>query len=310
MKLKIAISEEWWALLLNQSMMILLIIARWLMPKGDLTRDQLSGLLLYYLGTASDIVDFFSVLSEGDDLLLNKVFIYTILVTWVWSMFQFVFVVTMTVGGDAGKSEDDNKPADDDKMEKGKLHVSKEFLMDNEVKLSWWKRLKKNISIILASEAWAITISMVMQDGPFACVRLLCLFYWNIRTYTNYFFTFKNVLVLCLQIYRLVAVYEEYKKSKAQEEEEHKEELHDHLRNAKLKTRAITALTMGFKKKKIAPAPDVLEDYSDEETDVNETDMEETDVEETEVEETEVEETDAETTYRSDTTGSITPVSC
>ena len=64
MNLKFKLSDEWWSLLLNQSMMILLIIARWLMPKGDLSRDQLSALLLYYLGTASDIVDFFSVLSD------------------------------------------------------------------------------------------------------------------------------------------------------------------------------------------------------------------------------------------------------
>ena len=74
-------------------MMILLIVARWLMPKGDMTRDQLSGLLLYYLGTASDIVDFFSVLSEGDVLLLNTTFVYTILLAWAWSMCQFMFVV-------------------------------------------------------------------------------------------------------------------------------------------------------------------------------------------------------------------------
>ena len=283
-------------------MMILLIIARWLMPKGDLTRDQLSALLLYYLGTASDIVDFFSVLSEGDDLLLNNIFIYTILNTWVWSMFQFVFVVTMTAGGDDDNNEEQAKGDDKapDKLEKGNFHKSTEFLVDPKKKDPWWKRLKRKISSILASEARAIAMSMAFQDGPFAVVRLVCLFYWQIRTYTNYFFTFKNVLVLFLQIYRLVAVYEEYKKSKKQDEEQHKEELHEHLKNATMKARALTALTGGFKKRKVAPE-EILE-YSSEE--------EETEIEDTEVEETENEETDYETTHRSDTTGSMTPVSC
>ena len=39
--------------------MLILIIGRWLLPKGDLTRDQLSQLLLVYIGTAADIIEFF-----------------------------------------------------------------------------------------------------------------------------------------------------------------------------------------------------------------------------------------------------------
>ena len=33
-----------------------IILGRWLMPRGKLTRDQLSALLLGYVGTAADIV--------------------------------------------------------------------------------------------------------------------------------------------------------------------------------------------------------------------------------------------------------------
>ena len=39
--------------------MLILIIGRWLLPKGDLTREQLSQLLLVYIGTAADIIEFF-----------------------------------------------------------------------------------------------------------------------------------------------------------------------------------------------------------------------------------------------------------
>ena len=37
--------------LIEQFLMLVLIIGRWLLPKGDLTRDQLSQLLLVYIGS-------------------------------------------------------------------------------------------------------------------------------------------------------------------------------------------------------------------------------------------------------------------
>jgi len=35
-----------------------------MLPKGDLTHDQLSQLLLVYIGTAADIVEFFDAFKE------------------------------------------------------------------------------------------------------------------------------------------------------------------------------------------------------------------------------------------------------
>ena len=282
-------------------MMILLIVARWLMPKGDMTRDQLSGLLLYYLGTASDIVDFFSVLSEGDVLLLNTTFVYTILLAWAWSMCQFMFVVTMTV------SSDDPPPSVD--VEAG---GRKKFLNPEE-RLSWWQRFKKKLISILASEAWAIVISMIMQDGPFAAIRLTCLFYWNIRTYTNYFFTFKNVLILCLQVYRLVAVYEEYKKGKLQQEEKHKEELREHLKHATTKARAVAAISGRFAKKRSdLERESTIEDLTEEEVVTSDEEIIEDSDDEKHakyVSETEVD-SDYETTHRTMSSASLPEVSC
>jgi hypothetical protein len=53
------LSAERWATVIQQLLMLILIIGRWLLPKGDLTRDQLSQLLLVYIGTAADIIEFF-----------------------------------------------------------------------------------------------------------------------------------------------------------------------------------------------------------------------------------------------------------
>jgi Transmembrane protein 26 len=49
---------------LEQLLLLILILGRWLLPKGALTHDQLSQLLLVYIGTAADIVEFFDAFKE------------------------------------------------------------------------------------------------------------------------------------------------------------------------------------------------------------------------------------------------------
>jgi len=58
--------------LLEQLLLLFLILGRWMLPKGDLTHDQLSQLLLVYIGTAADIVEFFDAFKE--DTVLYTVF--------------------------------------------------------------------------------------------------------------------------------------------------------------------------------------------------------------------------------------------
>uniref|UniRef100_A0A914VQD1 Cation-transporting P-type ATPase N-terminal domain-containing protein n=2 Tax=Plectus sambesii TaxID=2011161 RepID=A0A914VQD1_9BILA len=50
------ISHELWVQLLEQFLLVILIIGRWMLPKGEITREQLSQILLAYLAIASDIV--------------------------------------------------------------------------------------------------------------------------------------------------------------------------------------------------------------------------------------------------------------
>ncbi|XP_078691934.1 transmembrane protein 26-like [Branchiostoma floridae x Branchiostoma belcheri] len=59
-----AITIENWVLALEQILVFLLIIERWLLPRGDLTRDELSQLLLVYIGMAANIVELFEVFEE------------------------------------------------------------------------------------------------------------------------------------------------------------------------------------------------------------------------------------------------------
>ena len=50
------------AMYVEVSMMLIIIIGRWVMPKEGITRSELSQLLLVYMSLASDIIDLLSVL--------------------------------------------------------------------------------------------------------------------------------------------------------------------------------------------------------------------------------------------------------
>lgn len=54
-----AVTPSTWVTVIEQLLMLVLIIGRWMLPKGELTRDQLSQLLLVYIGTAADIIELF-----------------------------------------------------------------------------------------------------------------------------------------------------------------------------------------------------------------------------------------------------------
>lgn len=45
------------------TMMLIIILGRWIMPKEGITRNELSQLLLVYMSLASDIIDLLSVLA-------------------------------------------------------------------------------------------------------------------------------------------------------------------------------------------------------------------------------------------------------
>lgn len=59
------ISHNAWILTLHQTLLFVLVIGRWLLPKGDITRNQLSQLLLVFIGVGADILEF----ATGEEIL-------------------------------------------------------------------------------------------------------------------------------------------------------------------------------------------------------------------------------------------------
>lgn len=65
-RIPLQLTSDQWIRTLEQLLLLLLILGRWLLPKGKLTHDQLSQLLLVYIGTAADIVEFFDAFKEKE----------------------------------------------------------------------------------------------------------------------------------------------------------------------------------------------------------------------------------------------------
>ncbi|KAH8246821.1 hypothetical protein KR032_000845 [Drosophila birchii] len=171
--------------LIEQFLMLILIVGRWLLPKGDLTRDQLSQLLLVYIGTAADIIEFFD--SYKDDSIAEIGFlVFLTLGIWSWSLMQFTIVLSATRG----------------RRPRGSGSHSKEEHTD----------CCQNCCCGI--DVWGIVLNVILQDAPFLTFRLLIIFQYNIINYMNVFFTCKNSLVIILQLYRLYVVNAEFWKNR------------------------------------------------------------------------------------------------
>ena len=85
----LAVTSNQSVLILEQVLLLILIIGRWMLPKGKLTHNQLSQLLLVYIGTAADIVEFFDALKEKE---VSKKSI-----TICWQLFRVGFTVNIQV---------------------------------------------------------------------------------------------------------------------------------------------------------------------------------------------------------------------
>ncbi|ESO91341.1 hypothetical protein LOTGIDRAFT_73775, partial [Lottia gigantea] len=172
-RIPILLNSDEWIRTLEQILLLILIIGRWILPKGKLTHDQLSQLLLVYIGTAADIVEFFEAFKE-DKVRHNETLCIIILGIWSLSLIRFSLVLT------ASRSRQDYT---------GLVPIAP----DPETGCC-------------SADVYGIIISILLQDAPFLVLRMLLIFRYNVLSYTNMFFTSKNTIVIVLLVYRLVVV--------------------------------------------------------------------------------------------------------
>ena len=101
------------ALVIEQTGVLMLIIGRWTLPKGSISRNQFSQILLIYIATAADIVEFSETYT--DDIVRSRperAKIYNeVMAIWGWSVMQFSFTIALPEDGLKQEDEDDDENA-------------------------------------------------------------------------------------------------------------------------------------------------------------------------------------------------------
>ena len=162
------------------------------------------------MSLASDIVDMLSLLSEVQ-LQESMPMVYATLSVFSWSLFQFSLNLVVTRGRSfqAVVTED----IDDDMSYQtfGQSQFSNKYSIESKNKT--WSKFFFLIDCskfqFLNSEIWSILVTLVFQDGPFLAIRLTAVINFNVRTFSTMFYTCKNAIILFLQVYRLIAIYNE-----------------------------------------------------------------------------------------------------
>ncbi|KAK9970754.1 hypothetical protein ABG768_026670 [Culter alburnus] len=173
------LDPENWVEALEQTMLIVLVLGRWLMPKGDMSRDQLSQLLMVYVGLGADILDIFDTFKEPQVKTKQAVIIVG-LSLFSWALMQFPLVLTQT---SRPKVQEEDQP---EAAQHGRA--------------GW------TVSCC-SSEVWSLLLTVGMQDGPFLIYRLYLMIRENVLNQLMIFFTCKNILIVLLEAYRICVVH-------------------------------------------------------------------------------------------------------
>ncbi|XP_033116732.1 transmembrane protein 26-like [Anneissia japonica] len=178
----IYLDDQEWSLALQQVFLFILVIGRWLLPQGGITRDQLYELLLVNIGMAADILEF---IIEGININVvgcSSGLITMILFFWSFSLMQFTLSLT---------------------AEREKVALA--YDTTDVGILSRWTKCPH--CVCCSTDVWATMVTLIMQDGPFVIVRLYLIIEFDAISQGMLFFTAKNLLVIVVQIYRLIFLY-------------------------------------------------------------------------------------------------------
>ena len=238
----------------QQAILLTMIVARWMLPKAKLTRDELSQLLLLYLGLAADIADFFAIFEiDGMNEAYRQDFVYTVLAVWTWSLLQFTIPLTATANFTRKDKENTADHVDLDKLvefdhflynslgEKEKKNYMKDYekrlkKKDEEILKREKARIKaeqkrrsekrkqeegkpKSGKFFRNTDAWSIWFMVLMQDGPFLTVRLYAIIALRAYSFGIFYFTVKNAIIIILQMYRFIILMKDKSEKEKKEQE-------------------------------------------------------------------------------------------
>ncbi|KAM3921485.1 transmembrane protein 26-like [Leptodactylus fuscus] len=162
---------------LEELIVLVVILGRWMMPRGKMTREQLAQLLLMYLALGADMMDILELIKEPS-VKTNKSITVVGLCLFSWAMMQFTLVLTQT-------------------MSSMKAELDEQYRSSSEVQSC-------RRSLFCTDEVWNVIIAVGMQDGPFLVYRLYLVTREGVFNESMTFFISKNILSVAIQIYSLV----------------------------------------------------------------------------------------------------------
>lgn len=175
----IPLANDVFVYVVEQSFLLVMIIGRWAMPKGQMSRDKLSNLLLVMIGKACDITDFFTLFSNKN-VSLDRTFTFVVLVVWSLSVLQFPISFT--------EAREDNLVIT--------FHRDRQYM----------KVVVRTLNVCLKTEIWSILAAIFMQEFPFLVCRSYAVGALGIVDDTIIFFLSKNSLIISMYLYRLVSL--------------------------------------------------------------------------------------------------------
>ncbi|KAM4609912.1 transmembrane protein 26 [Polymixia lowei] len=187
----VELDPENWAAGLEQTMLIVLVLGRWLMPKGDMSRDQLSQLLMVYVGLGADILDIFDTFKEPE-VKTKRTVIIVGLALFSWALMQFPLVLTQT-------SPPNDQPLPGAPHQEHLSEESRGGVVHS-------PGAPSSLASCCSSEVWSLLLTVGLQDGPFLLYRLYLMFQEQVLNQLMIFFTCKNILIVLLELYRIFVV--------------------------------------------------------------------------------------------------------
>ncbi|XP_072282274.1 transmembrane protein 26-like [Pyxicephalus adspersus] len=163
---------------LEETLILVLVLGRWLMPKGYMNRDQLCQLLLTYLALGADILDILQLIKETK-INTNKPATVVGLCLFSWAILQFTIVLTQT----ASPKSQITSPV--------------------EASPSTNNRTRPATPVCCTTEIWSVIVTVGMQDGPFLIYRVYLATAEGVFNESLTFFVCKNALTVIIEIYRV-----------------------------------------------------------------------------------------------------------
>ena len=148
--------------------------------EASFSREQLSQLLLVFIGTGADILEFVSETIEDDSDSACSLRLHAVIwIVWAWSLFQFTLVLTASSGRKARGG--------------GGARGADSAGCCTSCCMGYFSN----------PDVWGMLLTLFLQDLPFLVARCYFIFELNMRSQMMIFFTLKNLLVVLLQVYRL-----------------------------------------------------------------------------------------------------------